>query len=123
VAAMIEVGFPPTYTERVYFRRVSDAELMDAVDEAFRRLGWSPYETGRWEISGSTPWVPFLSYGSQVIARAEGDGELYVRSQSSFPLAWIDWGTNHGHVNALLLKLEDLLDVRARKVRGEEGDK
>jgi hypothetical protein len=116
---MIEVGFPPSHQERVYFRDVSDAELMDAVYEAFRRLGWSPHETGRWEISGSTPWVPFVSYGSKVIARAEGDGELYVRSESSFPLAWIDWGTNHGHVNALLAKLEPLLDTRARKRRDD----
>lgn len=116
---MISVGFPPSYAERVQFRGVSDAELMDAVDEAFRRLGWAPRETGRWEIRGSTPWVPFVSYGSTVTARAEGDGELHVRSQSSFPLAWIDWGTNHSHVNTVLLELEELLDVRARKLRDD----
>jgi hypothetical protein len=117
---MISVGFPPTYTERVCFRDVSDAELMDAVFEAFRRLGWSPYEAGRWEIRGSTPWVPFVSYGSTVTARAEGHGELYVRSQSSFPLAWIDWGSNCSNVNTLLLRLEDQLDVRPRKLRDDQ---
>src|SRR4051794_39303939 len=116
---MIAVGFPPEHKDRVYFRGVSDEDLMDAVYKALDRLGWSPRESGRWEGRASTPLLPFVTWGSNVTVRAEGNGELFLRSQSVFPLAWIDWGINSNNVNTLLLKLEDVLDVRARKVRDD----
>ena len=112
----IAIGFPPSVQQRVYFRDVSGPELRDALEEALDRLNWNFHRTGRWEYRASTGVVPFITWGSTVTARVEGEGELFVRSESAMPLQWIDWGRNSYNVNALLGKLERLLDVRARKL-------
>lgn len=109
-------GFPAYHEERVLFPDVSDGELMDALDEAIRRLGWSAYESGRWELRGNTG-ISFWSWGEAITAAVEGDGALFVRSQCSFPTQCIDWGANSGNVNKLVRELEDLLEVRARSRR------
>jgi hypothetical protein len=116
---MIAIGFPPSHQEQVWFRDVSGPELRDALDEAFHRLGWAAQRTGRWELRANTGVIPFVTWGNTVIARVEGEGELFVRSECSVPLQWIDWGSNSSNVNALLAKLEKLLDARPRKRRDD----
>jgi hypothetical protein len=113
-------GFPGYHEERVHFPDVSGRELMDALDEAFHRLGWGGHQTGRWSFRGSTGMVPFLTWGNTVIAEVEGDGELFVRRECAVPFQCFDWGVNSSNVNALLTKLERLLDAPARRRYGRD---
>lgn len=110
------IGFPAYHEDRVYFADVSGEELMDAMDAAFRRLGWSANETGRWSFRASTG-MSFMSWGNTVTARVVGEGELAVRCECVNPLQWIDWGTNSTYIDQFVRKLEDLLRVRARQAR------
>jgi hypothetical protein len=116
-------GFPAYHEERVRYKEPPD-ELMDAVDAALAELHWSGRQSGRWRFTASTG-VSFWSWGEGMTIDLDlDDGELFVRSQCSFPTQCIDWGRNHNNVrkflDALDRALEDGARRRARRLRDRE---
>ena len=54
------------------------------------------------EVTGFVP-------GQRVIVEIDDD-ELWVRSEGSFPLLWVDFGQHHTNVNQFLRRVDDFLD-------------
>ncbi len=116
-------GFPAYHEERARYSEPPD-ELMDAIDAALAELHWSGSQSGRWRFTASTG-VSFWSWGEGVTIDLDPeDGELFVRSQCSFPTQCFDWGRNHNNVRKLLdaidRALEDGVRRRARRLRDRE---
>src|SRR5262245_36074271 len=102
-------GFPAYHEERVRYD-VPPGELMDAVDAAIADMHWSGHQTGRWRYSASTG-VSFWSWGEGVtIELGPDEGEMFVRSQCSFPTQCIDWGRNASNVRKFLAAVDRALD-------------
>ena len=49
-------------------------------------------------------------WGERVIVEV-ADGELWVRSEGSFPLQWLDFGKHQTNIHHFLRRVEDFLDT------------
>ncbi len=105
-------GFP-AYTERVEsFRGISRKKLFRLAEDALEDLGWRPYEDDKWVLRASVPmrfYVMFLIWGAKFTVEVE-DGELFIRSEGSFPLEWMDVGQHSDNIKRFVNRLEDILE-------------
>lgn len=117
------IGFPPSYEESAEFR-VPERDLLQAVQDALDDLCWSFYRDGRWRFVAIIPFQFFVTPGEKISIAIEERGLVVVRSETSNPLQWIDWGRNRSNVRQFFAALEDMLDEqhRRRKRRMEEID-
>jgi hypothetical protein len=110
------IGFPSYEEETAPFRGVERRKLLRAAEEALDELGWSWYDAGRWRLTASSPagffFLFFFTWGERVIVEVH-DGEVWVRSEGNFPLAWLDLGQHRANINKFLERLEDVLEDRA----------
>jgi len=84
--------------------RASTRAIQDALDVAFDKIGargvrWA---RGNRRVSASMGMTIFVSYGEDMVAEIFEDGEVEVRSTSSFPLQWDIWGKNSGNCRKFL---------------------
>jgi hypothetical protein len=118
----MDIGFPPKHEGKRRFN-LNPTELIRAAEDALDELDWKHYRSGRFCIIANIAPQLFVTYGEKVTIDIESDGWVYVRSESTFPLAWIDWGRNAGNVRRFLNLLEDLIDEpKPRRRRPEEND-
>ncbi len=111
-------GFPAYCEERARFD-CDTGELMDAIDDAIAELGWSGSQVDRWRWKASTG-MTFFSWGESITIEVERGGRVFVRSEYSFPLAWLDWGHNSSNVTRFLKRLDDLLGDRPPRRRRDD---
>jgi hypothetical protein len=104
------VGFPAYYEQRVFYD-CSTRELIEAIEDAFDMMRWNGYRVDRYRWTASTGWT-FFSYGENITVELERDGEVHVRSEYCFPLAWIDWGHNSGNVRGFVARLDRIIGDR-----------
>lgn len=109
------MGFP-AYAERTArFPGVSPKKLVRASCDALDELGWRPRKDGNDFIRASVPrglYIVFLTWGAKFTVEVEEE-ELFIRSEGSFPLEWVDLGQHGGNIKKFLDRVEDIL---------EEGD-
>lgn len=108
------VGFPASEEQTVRYRGRSSRELLRAAADALDDLGWDWHREGRRRLVASTPagfrHGFFFNFGDRLIVEAD-DGEVWVRSEGKFALAWLDFGQHRANLNKLLDALEDFLDA------------
>jgi hypothetical protein len=110
-------GLPAYHEERVRYD-CSGRDLMDAIDEALHRLKWSGSQTDRWRWRANTG-ISLWSWGENLDIVVEGPGELFVRSECSFPTQCFDWGRNRSNVMKFLDRIDKILE-RPRAERDED---
>jgi hypothetical protein len=109
------IGFPAYHEETVRFRGVPRANLRRAAEDAIDDIGWTWRREGRWRFVASVPpsvglmGILIVFWGERLIV-AVGDEELWVRSEGSFPLQWLDFGKHQTNINLFLRRVEDFLD-------------
>jgi hypothetical protein len=105
------IGFPAYHEETARFRGASRAALRRASEDAFDDIGWTWRQEGRWRLIASVPpsmMVIFVFWGERVIVEVD-DGKLWVRSEGSFPLLWLDFGKHQTSIGLILRRVENLL--------------
>jgi hypothetical protein len=105
-------GFPAYHEQTARFRNASRDQLHRAAEDAVDALGWTWRREGRWRLVASVPPSMLgiiVLWGQRVIVEADDD-ELWVRSEGSFPLLWVDFGQHHTNVNQFLRRVDDFLD-------------
>jgi hypothetical protein len=109
------IGFPAWEEQTARYRGRSSRELLRAAADALDDLGWDWHREGRRRLVASTPagfhYGFFLTFGDRVTVDAD-DGEVWVRSEGKFALAWLDFGQHRANLNRFLDTLEDFLDDR-----------
>lgn len=115
------LGFPPSYEESAAFR-TPERDLLRAIQDALDDLRWSFYRDGRWRFVATIPFQFFVTPGEKITIDVEEDGQVIVRSQTSNPLQWIDWGRNASNVRQFFAALDDMLDDQRRR-RREDDDR
>jgi hypothetical protein len=106
------IGFPAFHEETAGFRNVSREALHRAAEDAIDALGWTWRREGRWRLVASVPasmMVIIVLWGERLIVEVD-DGELWVRSEGSFPLQWLDFGKHQMNTHHFLRRVEDILD-------------
>lgn len=105
-------GFP-AYTERVErFRGIKRKKLLRLAEDALDELRWNPREVDDWVLGASVPagmYLVFLTFGAKFTVEVE-DEELFIRSEGSFPLEWMDLGQHGENIKKFLDRLEDILE-------------
>jgi hypothetical protein len=106
------IGFP-AYTEKtVKYRGSSRKELARAAEDALDELGWHPVRDGKWCVRASVPvgfYIIFLTWGARFTVEIEEE-KLFIRSEGSFPLEWLDVGQHSENIKRFLDRFEDILD-------------
>jgi hypothetical protein len=105
-------GFPAYTEQTVDFPRVSRKDLSRAAFDALHELGWRPSKDGRDRIRASVPneFIGIMmTWGAKVLIEID-DGELFVRSEGSIPIAWMDFGQHARNIRRFLDRLEDILE-------------
>jgi hypothetical protein len=109
------IGFP-AYTEKtVKSRGSSRKELARAAEDALDELGWHPVRDGKWLVRASVPvgfYIIFLTWGARFTVEIEEE-KLFIRSEGSFPLAWLDVGQHAENIKKFVDRIEEMR---------EEGD-
>jgi len=106
------IGFPAYHDESVRFRDVPRAKLRRAAEDAIDDIAWTWRRDARWQIVASVPASMvgiFIMWGERLIVRVLEE-ELFVRSEGSFPLAWLDFGKHQTNVNLFLRRVKEFLD-------------
>jgi hypothetical protein len=105
-------GFP-AYQERIErFRGVSRKDLRRAAEDALDDLRWNPRFDGKWRITASVPnamYGIFMTWGAKFIVEIDEE-EVFLRSEGSIPIAWVDFGQHGANIHKFLKRLEDFLD-------------
>ena len=105
-------GFP-AYTERVErFRGVTRKKLFRLAEDALEELRWGPYEEDDWILRATVPvrfHIIFLFFAAKFTVEVEEE-ELFIRSEGSFPLEWMDVGQHGENIKRFLNRLEDILE-------------
>src|SRR5438128_11850194 len=106
------MGFP-AYAERsARFPGISRKELLRASLDALDDLGWRPRKDGPDFIRAYVPagfYMIFMTWGAYLTVEVEED-ELFIRSEATTPLAWIDFGQHGANIKKFLARLEDVLE-------------
>ena len=106
------IGFP-AYTEKsVEYRGSSRKELARATEDALDELGWHAVRDGKWCVRASVPagfYIIFLTWGARFTVEIEEE-KLFIRSEASFPLAWLDFGQHSENIKRFLDRFEDILE-------------
>jgi hypothetical protein len=105
------IGFPAYSEDTVRFRGSARKVLARAALNALDELGWRPYKDGRDRIRASVPfgfYLIFMTWGAKFIVEIESD-ELFIRSEGSFPLEWMDIGQHSHNIRRFLERLEYFL--------------
>jgi hypothetical protein len=105
-------GFPAYTEDTVRFRGSSRKSLTRAVLDALDDLGWHPIKDGRDRIRASVPnefHGIIMTWGAKFIVEIE-DEELFIRSEGSIPIAWMDIGQHSHNIRKFLERLEDFLE-------------
>jgi hypothetical protein len=106
------IGFPAYHEETARFPNTSPEALHRAAQDAIDALGWTWRREGRWRLVASVPasmMVIIVLWGERLIVEVE-DGELWVRSEGSFPLQWLDFGKHQTNIHHFLSRVEDFLE-------------
>jgi hypothetical protein len=106
------IGFPAYHEETARFRNISREALHRAAEDAIDDLGWTWRREGRWRLVASVPasmMVFIVLWGERLIVEVE-DGELWVRSEGSFPLQWLDFGKHQTNIHQFLRRVEEFLE-------------
>jgi hypothetical protein len=106
------IGFPAYHEESVRYPEVPRSKLRRAAEDAIDDIGWTWRRDTKWQIVASVPASMigiFIMWGERFIVRVL-EVELFVRSEGSFPLAWLDFGKHQTNVNLFLRRLEDFLE-------------
>jgi hypothetical protein len=105
-------GFP-AYQERIErFPGYARKELLRAADFTLDELGWRPRKGGKWRLVASVPNQMigiFMTWGAKFIVEVEEE-EMFIRSEGSIAIAWVDIGQHSANITKFLRRLEDVLD-------------
>lgn len=105
-------GFP-AYEERVErFKKLSRKKLLHLSEDALVELGWGPHEDGKWSLRASVPpglHLVIMTWGARFTVDVD-EGELFIRSEGSFPLEWLDVGQHSANIKKFLDRIEDILE-------------
>jgi hypothetical protein len=108
------IGFPAYDEDTVRFRGRTRSHLRDAAEAAFDDLKWTWRRDSKWRLVASVPMslimaFPLIfSWGEKVIVEVD-EGELFVRSEGAFALAWLDFGKHAANIHKFLDAVEDHL--------------
>jgi hypothetical protein len=105
-------GFPAYTEQTARFRGVLRKDLSRAAFDALDELGWHPQEDGRDRICASVPnefQGIMMTWGAKVFVEID-DEELFIRSEGSIAIAWLDFGQHARNIRRFLERLEDILD-------------
>jgi hypothetical protein len=106
------IGFPAYHEESARFRNISREALYRAAEDAIDALGWTWRREGRWRLVASVPasmMVIIVLWGERLIVEVD-DGELWVRSEGSLPLQWLDFGKHQTNIHQFLRRVESFLE-------------
>jgi hypothetical protein len=106
------IGFPAYHEETARFRNASRKVLHRAAEDAMDALGWTWRREGSGRLVASVPPSMLgiiVLWGERLIVEVEDD-RLWVRSEGSFPLQWLDFGKHHTNITQFLRRVEDFLD-------------
>jgi hypothetical protein len=108
-------GFPAYHEETARFRGVAREELRRVAQEALDDIGWGWHKEGRWRLVASVPAefiAIFFTWGAKLIVEIEEE-EVWVRSEGTFVLAWIDIGQHQANTGKFLRRLDEILEDAA----------
>jgi hypothetical protein len=103
------LGFPPSYEDSMRFPGTRE-QIAQACLEAVRK---SRFGVRRSDLAGG--WVEartrvtFRSYSENVRVWVDEENQVYVTSESAYPLSFIDWGKNRWNVRRVLANLTMIL--------------
>jgi hypothetical protein len=109
------LGFPAYHEQTADFRGVARKELRRAAEEALDDIGWSWHRDGRWRLVASVPaqfLVILFTWGAKLTVEVE-EGDVWMRSEGTFALEWLDLGQHQANISKFLRRLEDVLDEAA----------
>jgi hypothetical protein len=106
------IGFRAYHEESVRYPDVPRAKLRRAAEDAIDDIGWTWRRDARWQIVASVPASMvgiFVMWGERLIVRVLEE-QLFVRSEGSFALQWLDFGKHQANVTKFLNRVEDFLE-------------
>lgn len=106
------IGFPAHTEKMVKFKGASRKKLARAAFDALDELGWSPREEDKWFLRASVPihfYIVFLILGSKFTVEIEEE-KLFLRSEGSIPIEWLDLGQHSDNLKKFLDRFEDVLE-------------
>ena len=105
-------GFPAYDEDTIRFRGRSRKMLARAVLDALDDLGWHAIKDGRDRFRASVPnefHGIIMTWGAKFIVEIE-DEELFIRSEGSIAIAWMDFGQHARNLRRFLECLEDIME-------------
>lgn len=106
------IGFP-AYTEKsAKFKGVAREDLARAARDTLDELGWNPRKDGKWALIASVPLgfhIIFICWGAKFTVEIE-EGKLFIRSEGSVPIEWLDVGQHSANIKKFLDRFEEILE-------------
>jgi hypothetical protein len=106
------IGFPAYSEDTVRFRGTARKVLVRAALDALDELGWRPIRDSRDRIRASVPNAfhgIFMTWGAKFLVEID-DEELFIRSEGSVTIAWMDFGQHSHNIRRFLERVEEFLD-------------